>query len=47
MLAGPLTGHQYPVVVVVGGEDNLGHTLSDVWKMERENTWKQVGLHVD
>ena len=42
LLAGPLTGHQYPVVVVVGGEDNNEDTLSDLWIMQREQTWKKV-----
>ena len=42
LLAGPLTGHQHPVVVVVGGEDNNEDTLSDLWIMKREQTWKKV-----
>ena len=45
LLAGPLTGHQHPVVVVVGGEDNRS-TLSDLWIMKREQTWKKVCLEI-
>ena len=40
LLAGPLTGHHHPLVVVVGGRDNNVHTLSDLWIMMREQTWK-------
>ena len=42
LLAGSLTGHQHPVVVVVGGQDNNGDTLNDLWIMKREQTWKKV-----
>ena len=42
LLAGPLTGHQHPVVVVVGGRDNNMLTLRDLWIMKREQTWKKV-----
>ena len=44
LLAGPLTGHQHPVVVVVGGWDNNVDTLSDLWIMKRDQTWKKVCL---
>ena len=46
LLAGPLTGHQHPVVVVVGGWDNNKDTLSDLWIMKREQTWKKVCLGI-
>ena len=46
LLAGPLTGHQHPVVVVVGGQDNELDTLSDLWVMKREQTWKKVCLEI-
>ena len=44
LLAGPLTGHQHPVVVVVGGEDNKWDTYNDLWIMKREQAWKKVCL---
>ena len=44
LLAGPLTGHQHPVVVVVGGEDN--NILNDLWIMKREQKWKEVCLGI-
>ena len=43
LLAGSLVNDQYPVVVVMGGEDYYGRTLSDVW-MRSEEGWKQVSL---
>ena len=47
LLAGPLTGHQHPVVVVVGGRDNnRPDILSDLWIMKREQTWKKVCLGI-
>ena len=44
LLAGPLI--QHPVVVVVGGEDNNEDTLSDLWIMKRNQTWKKVCLGI-
>ena len=47
LLAGPLTGHQHPVVVVVGGWDsNVEDTLSVLWIMKREQTWEKVCLGI-
>ena len=44
LLAGPLTGHQHPVVVVVGGQDNNKDIISDLqlWIMKKEHDWKKV-----
>ena len=46
LLAGPLSGHQHPVVVVVGGEDKNMDALSDLWIMKQEQTWKKVSLGI-
>ena len=46
LLAGPLTGHQHPVVVVVGGFNNYNEILSYLWIMKREQTWKKVCLGI-
>ena len=46
LLAGPLTGHQHPVVVVVGGWDNNRDIVGDLWIMKREQTWKKVCLGI-
>ena len=46
LLAGPLTGHQHPVVAVVGGEGNYWDTLNDLWIMKRDQTWKKVCLGI-
>ena len=46
LLAGPLTGHQHPVVVMMAGRDNNTGTLSDLWIMKREQTWKKVCLGI-
>ena len=44
LLACPLTGHQHPVVVVVGGWDTNRDTLSDLWIMKGEQTWNKVSM---
>ena len=46
LLAGPLTGHQHPVVVVVGGQKFFLGTHSDLWIMKREQTWEKVCLGI-
>ena len=46
LLAGSLIGHQHPVVIVVGGYNNNTGTLSDLWMMKREQTWKEVCIGI-
>ena len=46
LLAGPLTGHQHPVVVMIGGWKYFMETLGDLWIMKREQTWKKVCLGI-
>ena len=44
LLAGPLTGHQHPVVVMMGGWDS-SYFLSDLWIMKGEEIWQKVCLN--
>ena len=44
-IAGPLTGEQYPLLMVVGGWGYILKILGDVWLLDVETgVWSKVGM---
>ena len=44
-IAGPLTGQQRPLLMVVGGEKGTWNALGDVWLLDVDKgVWTEVGM---
>ena len=44
-IAGPLTGQEHPLLIVVGGDGDRLKVLSDVWLLDVDKgVWSEVGM---
>ena len=44
-IAGPLTGQEHPLLMVVGGLDDGWEALGDVWLLDVDKgVWSEVGM---